>query len=180
MSKKTYTSNLANGDPLDNNKQLVITRANMTTDFTDDEFQACSDAMSDGFSVVVHFSSSGLNEAALTKIGTDGALVFTVNNVNGQLVAYKVAPGATHSITTYTFDLSPFYHVNTSTDTRDTIQTAFDAGLVPIIVKTNPAGQRQIFYFTDGAPTAGYLFAHTDSNGTSGWAIDQYDTWSQF
>lgn len=209
MSEKTYSSNLANGDLLDNNKQLVITRANMITAFTDDEFQGCTDAMSAGFSVVIHFSSGGLNEVTLTKIGTDGALVFTMNSADGKLYTYNVAPGATHSITASAFDIadditavyntgtkiadiklngvsselhipSPFYHVDTDNDTRATIQDAFDSGLLPIIVKTNPAGRRQIFYFTDGAPTSGYSFAYTDSNGTSGWAIDQYDAWSTF
>lgn len=117
MSEKTYTSNLANGDPLDNNKQLVITRADMMTAFTDDEFQACTDAMSDGFSVVIHFASSGLTEAALTKISANGTLVFTTHTAIGQLLVYKVAPGATHSITSLAFDINdlitPVYNTGT-------------------------------------------------------------------
>lgn len=117
MSEKTYTSNLANGDPLDNNKQLVITRADMMSNFTDDEFQACTDAMSDGFSVVIHFASSGLTEAALTKISANGTLVFTTHTAIGQLLVYKVAPGATHSITSLAFDINdlitPVYNTGT-------------------------------------------------------------------
>lgn len=210
MSEKTYTSNLANGDPLDNNKQLVITRADMVANFSDDEFQACTDAMSDGFSVVIHFSSgSGLAEATLARIGGDGTLTFTTNTGAGQLLAYKVAPGATHSITASAFDVddsvtptyntgtkiadiklngvsselhipSPFYYVDTDTDTRDTIQDAFNNGFLPIIMKKNPAGYRQVFYFTQGLPSSGYSFAYTDSSGTHGWAIDVYDNWSTF
>lgn len=210
MSEKTYTSNLANGDPLDNNKQLVITRADMVANFSDDEFQACTDAMSDGFSVVIHFSSgSSLAEATLTNIGGDGTLTFTTNTGAGQLLAYKVAPGTTHSITASAFDVddsitptyntgtkiadiklngisselhipSPFYYIDTDTDTRDTIQDAFNNGFLPIIMKRNPAGYRQVFYFTQGLPSAGYSFAYTDSSGTYGWAIDVHDNWSTF
>jgi hypothetical protein len=75
---------------------------------------------------------------------------------------------------------SPFYYVDTTSDTRDTIQAAFGNGLLPIIIKTNPVGLRQVFHFTHGSPSAGYSFAYTDSSGTNGWAIDQYDAWSEF
>lgn len=209
MSQKTYTSNMANVDPLDNNKQFVISRSNILLDFTDDEFQACSDAMSNGFSVVIHYASGGLNEATLAKINSDGSLVFTKNTADGRLIVYTVAAAGTHSVTAATFDIadsitpvsntgikvadiklngvdtelyapSPFYFVDTSTDTRSSIADAFDDGLIPVIKDKNPAGLRELYFFTHGAPSAGYSFAYTDSSGTHGYAINEHDTWTTF
>lgn len=210
MSEKTYTSNMPNGDPLDNNKQFVLTRTNMTDPFTDDEYNSCIEALTKQNVVAVSFGTSATQQAQLVFKTNAGILRFSCTR-NETVETWSVAAASPHNITADSYDInnsvtpsyntgikigdivlngvfseiyvpvqSPFYYVDTTSDTRATIQAAFGNGLLPIIIKTNPAGLRQVFHFTHGSPAAGYSFAYTDSTGTNGWTIDQYDAWSEF
>jgi hypothetical protein len=92
----------------------------------------------------------------------------------------KVADIKLNGVDTELYTPSPFYFVDTSTDTRSSIADAFDDGLIPVIKDKNPAGLRELYFFTHGTPFEGYSFAYTDSSGTHGYAIDEHDTWTTF
>lgn len=178
MSEKTYTSNMSGQLDHSNWNQFVLTRANMTDPFTDDEYNSCIEALNKHNAVAVSLNLNGaVRQAQLVSKTNAGTLTFSYIR-NNTIESWSVAASSPHSITTESY--SPFYYVDTASDTRATIQAAFGNGLLPIIIKTNPAGLRQVFHFTHGSPSAGYSFAYTDSSGTNGWTIDQYDAWSEF
>lgn len=210
MSEKTYTSNMSSQLDYSNWNQFVLTRTNMTDPFTDDEYNSCIEALTKHNAVAVSFGTGSIQQAQLVfktnagilrfsctrneKVETWSVAAASPHNITAESYDVNNSISLTYNTGTKIGDIvlngvfselfipvqSPFYYVDTTSDTRATIQAAFGDGLLPIIIKTNPAGLRQVFHFTHGDPTAGYSFAYTDSTGTNGWTIDQYDAWSEF
>lgn len=79
--------------------QFVLARSNMTTDFTNTEYQDCIDAVTAEQAVCVQFELTGSTvQAQLTMIMSDGTLVFEFTAENNHY-RWKVAPTSNaHSI----------------------------------------------------------------------------------
>lgn len=79
--------------------QFVLVRSNMTTDFTNQEYQDCVDAVTAEQAVCVQFELTGSTvQAQLTMIMSDGTLVFEFTAENNHY-RWKVAPTSNaHSI----------------------------------------------------------------------------------
>ena len=96
MSEKTYTSNIPVVTPIETlPKQFVLVRTDMVTQFTDDEYQNCVDAVTAGKAVCVQYGS---NQVQLATVD-GGALCFNGCSLTENF-QYVVSPtGGNHTIT---------------------------------------------------------------------------------
>lgn len=100
MSEKTYTSNIPAVTPVETlPKQFVLDRTNMSTSFTDDEYQACLDAITAGQAVAVNWVQGGVaRQLQLASKTNLGALSFSYVR-NNKIETWTVASSSPHTIT---------------------------------------------------------------------------------
>lgn len=81
--------------------QFVLVRSNMTTDFTNEEYQACTDAVTAEQAVCVQFErNSRTFQAQLTQVEPDtGLLVFEIDVVNIHITYEVSGTNNSHTIT---------------------------------------------------------------------------------
>lgn len=116
MSKNTFTSNIPTITPVETlPKQFVLDRTDMSTSFSDSEYQACLAAITAGQVIAVNWIQGGTTRQLqlVTKSNT-GVLKFAY--VRGNVVeTWTVAASSPHIITDeqYTID-TPVTYVNES------------------------------------------------------------------
>jgi hypothetical protein len=93
------------GTVLGNAGQFVLVRSNMSSDFTNDEYKSCAEAVSEGKAVCVQWKSGSAGmQAQLASITNDGSLLFSFTTAN--LVMVIIVSGSEpHDITAHTYSL---------------------------------------------------------------------------
>ena len=85
--------------------QFVLTRTDMSTAFTDDEYNACLTALSNNLAVAVNFGINGsLRQAQLASKTGLGALTFSYTR-NESVESWTVSASSPHTITHTTYDV---------------------------------------------------------------------------
>lgn len=79
--------------------QFVLVRSNMTDDFTNEEYQACTDVVTAGHAVCVQFTMTGSTiQAQLTTITGGGTLIFEFTAENNHFRWEVAATANAHSV----------------------------------------------------------------------------------
>ena len=93
------------GTVLANVGQFVLVRSNMSSDFTNDEYESCTEAVSEGKAVCVQWKSGSAGmQAQLASMMNDGSLLFSFAVVN-LLMVFIVSGSEPHDITAHTYSL---------------------------------------------------------------------------
>lgn len=89
------------GTVLGNVGQFVLARSNMNSDFTNDEYKSCTEAVSEGKAVCVQWKtgSTGM-QAQLASMLNDGSLLFSCTTVDLEMV-FIVSGSEPHSVTAH-------------------------------------------------------------------------------
>lgn len=86
-------------------KQFVLVRADMSTAFTDDEYNSCLTALSDNLAVAVSFGINGpLRQVQLVSKTNLGALTFS-HTRNGVVESWTVSSSSPHTIQQSSYDV---------------------------------------------------------------------------
>ena len=86
-------------------KQFVLTRSDMSTAFTDEEYDSCITALSNNLAVAVNFGIGGaLRQAQLVSKTNLGALTFSYTR-NGVVESWTVASSSPHTISQSSYDV---------------------------------------------------------------------------
>jgi len=106
MSEKTFTSSMPAVTPVETlPKQFVLDRTDMSTAFTDSEYQACLDAITAGQVLAVNWVQGGavrqLQLASKTNLGVL-SFYYIRNNIIG---TWTVDSSSPHAITYKEYDL---------------------------------------------------------------------------
>lgn len=104
--------------------QFVLVRSDMTTAFTNEEYQACVDAVTAGQAVCVQFGRNDRTfQAQLTQVESDtGLLVFEIDNANIHITYEVSGTNNSHTITESDYQ--------NGTPIFDTLQTAITWNVV--------------------------------------------------
>ena len=108
MSEKTYTSNIPAVTPIETlPKQFVLDRTDMSTSFSDSEYQACLNAITAGQVVAVNWIQGDVTrQLQLASVSATGVLKFSY--VRGyDLDTWTVTASSPHSITHESYDVDP-------------------------------------------------------------------------
>lgn len=108
MSEKTYTSNIPAVTPIETlPKQFVLDRTDMSTSFSDSEYQACLDAITAGQVVAINWIQGGFTrQLQLVSVSATGVLKFSY--VRGyDLDTWTVTASSPHAITHESYDVDP-------------------------------------------------------------------------
>lgn len=108
MSEKTYTSNIPAITPVETlPKQFVLDRTDMSTTFSNSEYQACLDAITAGQVVAVNWIQGGVTrQLQLVSVSVTGILKFSYAR-GYDLATWTVAASSPHSITHESYDVIP-------------------------------------------------------------------------
>lgn len=105
MSEKTYTSNMSSQLDYSNWNQFVLTRANMTDPFTDNDYDSCIEALGKKNAVAIHWEQGGtIRQLQLASKTNLGVLSFSYVR-NNKIETWTVAAASPHTITHTEYDL---------------------------------------------------------------------------
>ena len=106
MSEKTYTSNIPAVTPVETlPKQFVLDRTNMSTALSDDEYQACLDAITAGQVVAINWvQGSEVRQLQLASKTNLGVLSFYYIR-GGKVGTWTVNSSSPHTITAEEYNL---------------------------------------------------------------------------